>query len=130
MALVQRTRERGALMCSGSDNPPDVCRSETRRARKEHWCCECGGPIPAGTRYVYTSGVWDGTPDSYKQHAECHELLDWISKRYCDGEPWSFGTLRDEVDEYTDRPTGPRGDFYWGEALKCRMAAIEARYPR
>lgn len=108
-------------MCSGDDNPPRVMSESRPRARKEHRCCECGRLIPPGTRYVRTWGIWDD-PDEFKQHIECRELLEYISDTYCGGESWSFGTLRQEVREYTDTE-------YFGGALACRMAAIEARYP-
>lgn len=102
-------------MCSGGDYPPAVMNQSTPKARKQHTCCECGLPIPVGAKYVYTWGIWDGTPDVYKQHVECHELLDFISKNFCDNEPWTFGSLRDEVGEYSAE-------------LTAMLTAIEEKY--
>lgn len=53
---------------------PDCMREVTRRARKAHACCECRRTIKAGDRYEYISGVWDGTPDSYKTCLRCVDL--------------------------------------------------------
>lgn len=40
-------------------------------ARKAHKCCECGCPIPAGTRYERVSGKWCGDFDSFKTCLPC-----------------------------------------------------------
>lgn len=107
-------------MCSGGDNPPMVMHTARPRARVAHRCCECGLPIPPGVVYVRTWGVWDSEVSVFKQHVECLDLLDEISDKFCGGEFWAFGDLRNEIAEYTTD--------YYGEALSCRMAAIEARY--
>lgn len=102
-------------MCSGWDYPPAVINVTYPKARKVHKCCECGHPIPVGVQYVRTWGIWDGEPDSYAQHVECRELLDFISVNFCGGESWTYGSLREEVGEYSDELTG-------------RLTAIEDKY--
>lgn len=102
-------------MCSGGDFPSSVMSTTFPKARKPHKCCECGLPIPVGAKYVKTWGVWDGSADTYRQHEECRDLLDYISTNHCDNEPWTFGSLREEVGEYSDELTG-------------RLQAIEAKY--
>lgn len=87
-------------MCNGYDNPPETLTETRPKARKQHRCCECGLPIPVGTVYVHTWGVWNREPNTYKQHGECRALLQWISDTFCDGEMWSFTTLTDELGEY------------------------------
>lgn len=111
-------------MCDSDATMASVYTETRPRARKEHRCVECRLPIPVGVRYVRTWGIWDGEASSYAQHIECRELLEFISERYCGGETWTYGSLREEVSEYTDD-----GNYY-GEALACRMSAIEARYDR
>ena len=55
---------------------PSAFKTETRRARKPHKCCECGTSIPVGGRYQYSSGIWDGEPSDYKQCINCNEIMD------------------------------------------------------
>lgn len=43
-------------MCDYSAERPEFWRDETRAARKEHKCIECGDPISKGTRYKYVVG--------------------------------------------------------------------------
>ena len=45
-----------------------------RQARKDHKCCECHGVIRKGETYNYHSGVWDGSPASYKVCVDCDAL--------------------------------------------------------
>jgi hypothetical protein len=44
---------------------------ETRKARRKHRCSYCGEEIPAGTEYVYQTGVYDGAWYTSKMHPEC-----------------------------------------------------------
>ena len=53
---------------------PSAFSSKTRRARKAHKCCECRGTIAAGEEYLYISGVWDGSPASFKTCSTCVEI--------------------------------------------------------
>lgn len=43
-------------------------RSESRRARKPHVCCGCGGAIPVGEVYGYGFYLIDGEPQQFHQH--------------------------------------------------------------
>lgn len=56
---------------SDCDNPASAYREQPRRARKDHRCCECTRPIPAGDHYKYISGVWDGQGASFKTCWPC-----------------------------------------------------------
>lgn len=49
-------------------------------ARKDHRCCSCGEPIPAGHRYSYTFSIWDGNNYIYKRCLRC----DVIFKALCE----------------------------------------------
>tara|TARA_R110001606_G_scaffold71219_1_gene162927 strand:- start:17416 stop:17778 length:363 start_codon:yes stop_codon:yes gene_type:complete len=73
---------------------PSAFRSVVRKARKVHKCCECHEVINIGDRYQYSSGVWDGEPNDYKQCLGCGEIFDAITKK------------RNE-DSYYDTDCGP-----------------------
>lgn len=51
--------------------PPEYIYQRQRKARKDHACCECSRTIKAGSRYEFTSGIWDGEPSSYKTCLRC-----------------------------------------------------------
>lgn len=50
---------------------PSVFRQITRTARKKHKCCECRRPIEPGSKYQYSSGVWDGSASDFNQCIAC-----------------------------------------------------------
>lgn len=66
-------------MSCGCDGGPSVIQTVIRLARKEHRCCEGKHVISPGERYAYTSGVWDGRGDSFKQCMTCHRLFQAIA---------------------------------------------------
>ena len=43
------------------------------KARKEHRCIYCGGPIPIGEKHVHQTGFYDGAPYRNRYHAECYD---------------------------------------------------------
>lgn len=53
---------------------PQAFNQVYRTARKDHKCCECHRKILKGEKYLYSSGIWDGEPDSYKQCSICGEV--------------------------------------------------------
>jgi hypothetical protein len=69
--------------------------TKTRRARKEHACCECIIPILPGARYEHVSGVWDGDPSSFKTCSSCVEIRD----HFACGNGYVFGMLWDDLHE-------------------------------
>lgn len=50
---------------------PECMLKRQRKARKDHVCVECRRMIKAGTVYEYVSGIWDGSPSSYKTCPRC-----------------------------------------------------------
>lgn len=56
--------------------PPDAISTVIRKARKVHVCSECCDQIAANESYEYVSGVWDGSPDSFKTCLLCVEWRD------------------------------------------------------
>lgn len=57
---------------------PSAYREVTRKARKEHRCCECCGFIQRGENYLYQSGIWDGEPSDYKTCSDCTALREQV----------------------------------------------------
>ena len=41
------------------------------KARKEHRCIYCGGPILVGEQYVQQTGIFDSAPYRNRYHGEC-----------------------------------------------------------
>ena len=56
--------------CDMADSP-SAFRSTVRTARKTHRCVECRREITQGDRYEFASGVWDGSPSSFKTCLRC-----------------------------------------------------------
>lgn len=80
---------------------PSAFSTATRKAAKQHRCCECGSTIEKGSKYQYSSGIWDGSPNSFKQCLNCHEIMMAATEEpvHCDEAP-SFGMLREWFGEY------------------------------
>jgi hypothetical protein len=76
---------------------PSAFKSITRKAAKAHKCCECGSDINKGESYQYSSGIWNGEPDSYKQCLNCYEILTAadIYGRKENLDPIGFGELNE-----------------------------------
>lgn len=102
-----------------SEEPSAFIQHE-RKARKEHQCCECKKTIEKGETYVVSSGIWDGTPDRFKQCSLCamifeqcawyaprnglepvsfHELRWWLSELYAEIEGDIYNELQVKPDE-------------------------------
>lgn len=81
---------------------PQAFRQITRKAKKEHKCCECSGTIAKGMTYIYCSGIWNGSPDSYKTCERCYRVRILAIKKYppyLQEEGPAFGELRDYIRE-------------------------------
>lgn len=68
-------------------------------ARKQHQCCECGGAIGAGDRYIRQRNVGDDGPYVYKAHALCWALIDWSEALYSDGSVIEWDWKREQLRE-------------------------------
>lgn len=66
------------------------------RARKEHRCIYCGGPILVGEQYVQQEGFYDGAPYRNRYHAECRETCVDECREYGD---WEFVPYSGEYPE-------------------------------
>jgi hypothetical protein len=101
---------------------PSCFTQVNRKARKEHKCCECSETIKKGETYSYTSGVWDGTGQSFKQCTNCREIMDaaisYVSE-YDDERP-CFGMLKGWFLDYRYREFSD-AEFLLFMANWCRI---------
>lgn len=66
------------------------------KAKKEHRCIYCGGPILVDEQYVQQEGFYDGAPYRNRYHAECYETCADECSYY--GE-WEFSPYNGEYPE-------------------------------
>lgn len=74
-------------------------------ARKHHRCCECGGHIKVGEKYIRSSGVWEGDFYSYKFCPICNEIYGIIFSRMdaCErAEGIQQGDIHEWIESYGD----------------------------
>lgn len=83
--------------CPLSEPDGDLSCSRTveRKARKAHRCDECGDAVKAGDRYLFSSGIADHEPWSFKSCLLCAE----IRKHFACGRGQSLGTMWDELSD-------------------------------
>ena len=82
---------------------PQAFKSVTRKARKDHKCCECYSLINRGDEYQYSSGIWEHEPRHFKQCMNCNIIMHGASRMsdaYDEGV--AFEGLRDFFMEYVD----------------------------
>jgi len=82
------------LTSNTGEDGPSCYRTVVRRAKKPHVCCECREVIPAGTKYEYVSGIWDGRPESHKTCLSCAEIRDHFA---CNG--WIFEHVWEDLEQ-------------------------------
>lgn len=65
------------------------CQVDTNpKARKDHWCHECGKVIPKGEVYHKQTGIGDSTPYTWKVHKQCAGLYWALNKiNFAYGDP-------------------------------------------
>lgn len=73
----------------GDYDMPECYGEITRKARKEHKCCECGRGIAPGEKYTLRSGKWDGEWQEFKSCNDCESVSKAFFPRGCVlGELW------------------------------------------
>jgi hypothetical protein len=85
-----------------------VYRSEFRKARKPHRCCECNRVIETGEEHHYAFGVCDGNSDTYRTCMHCRVACSWLSHE-CGGFV-HLGVLED-LEEHVREYRGQRPVF-------------------
>ena len=84
--------------CYCDYDPPSFYESSTPKARKQHRCEECGGPIVPGEKYEYVTGLWDGEFSYFKTCERCVDLRTWVRNNVpclC----WRHGSADDDCKE-------------------------------
>lgn len=81
------------------------------KGRKEHKCCECGGPIEKGELHGYFVGKWDGELNAHRQHLDCELACRYIRDKIQGGECICFGELFDAASNYLSYRTDEFKDF-------------------
>lgn len=73
----------------------------TRKARKAHWCFNCGTKIRKGEVHAFEDNVYDGNVGNLKMHLDCYDFLQknfthkWVQLYEID-----YGCWAGLVDEY------------------------------
>ena len=78
---------------------PQVYHEETRKARKEHRCAECGRTIAVTETYRSHFYVQDGIANMSKTCAHCCVAADWLVTN-CGG--YIFEEVIEEIKEHAD----------------------------
>jgi len=73
------------------EDGPDFASTATRKARKQHECCECPDPIMPGDEYEYVSGMWDGMFMVFRTCKTCAAV------RSGQMQSWHYGELRADL---------------------------------
>ena len=82
------------------DSMPSVFRwQQINRAKKKHFCCECGTAIHPGEAHGYGFGVWSGDASSFRQHRDCEAACVYVRDKMRDGECLCFGELFEYLGE-------------------------------
>lgn len=85
---------------------PEAFQVMTRKAKKQHKCCECHQQINIGDEYEYSSGIWGGEPHSFKTCKTCAAIRE--EYRAETNEDVCFGELRNHISETFCRDFGPK----------------------
>jgi len=110
--------------CDYDYDPPKFYREKVVRARKQHRCTECRGPILVGEVYFRRTGKWADVK-TYRECALCMELRAWATISvpcFCCN---IFGELHERVREMVHdvAPKVPGVFMEYGR----RMVAIRRR---
>jgi hypothetical protein len=73
-------------------NKPSFIYARTRKARKEHICCDCERIIQIGETYEIAKGKWDLSMETYKTCLDCLSLRETF---FCKG--FLYGGIREYV---------------------------------
>ncbi len=77
---------------------PEFYHCETRRAKKDHCCSECGRAITLGESYEHVHAKWNGDISTFKTCPRCLALKEWVEAHvpcFC----WAHGNIIDDAIE-------------------------------
>lgn len=95
---------------------PEFFSENFHRARVPHTCCECRRPIPCGSKYLRSSGKWNGDVDSISTCEDCARIRRFF---HAQSHSSSFGSLREDVKYYEHY------DFITGKLKPPGVTGIE-----
>ena len=75
---------------------PEFYTVETRHARRQHRCCECGLTIEKGESYQRATGKWEDEIRTYKTCQRCLDLLNFV-KAHVPCVCWYFESMREDI---------------------------------
>lgn len=88
------------MSCYCDYDGPEFVSTDTRTARKQHTCCECGHVIALGEKYEHVAGKWDGKLDTFDTCEMCVDLRDALADY--NGGCFQYGGLADGYWAYLD----------------------------
>lgn len=106
--------------CNYDYDPPEFYQETyVKRARRQHICDECCGPIFAGEPYRRVTGVWESEFCSHNECIACQEIRQWATISmpcFCCN---MLGELHDTVREMVDdlQHDIPGFLFEWGRRM-------------
>jgi hypothetical protein len=84
-------------MIDCADETCVVLHCDTRKARKEHRCVECGRTISKAEKYTHEAVIFDGKVDVYKTCRHCMVVRRWLSAE-CGG--WLYQGVHEDIHEH------------------------------
>lgn len=81
-----------------------ILASETRKARKQHQCDECGRLIQPGETYLHERGIGDG-PFTNRTCSHCQVACNWLTQQ-CGG--FVYTQVEEELREHWQEDTAYR----------------------
>lgn len=113
-------------MCCPLQEADETCavwNEDTRRARKEHVCCECHEPIRKGELHKHVTSLFDG---SWSTHRTCL-LCDEIGNHFSCGGGRITETLWDDLEENFFRDMAMGGPCMQGLSPAAKTKLVERR---
>lgn len=112
--------ECGCIYTSYDGDEATFSRTEWRKARKPHKCCECRETIPSGVKYQHTTGKWD----SIQVYKTCEACVEIRHELCCEG--WNYTTLWEDVREYFHQGGNPMGCIKELESVGAKQKLADA----
>lgn len=108
------------------DMLPEFLTQATRKARKQHRCCECGAMIECGERYERHDGKWDGEMCTFKWCARCAEVAAFIRAHvpcFC----WNYHSLHEDAFACAEHMSKEAPGLLFGVARRVARARRHAK---
>ena len=105
------------------DEPCQVWKESTPKARKQHTCSSCGGTIEPGETYLRVNIVFDGSASTSKACASCTKDYEEFRAAHNQWyEPGSLDVMLDECIDYELWDGNKESAAHW-QKVKDRLIA-------